>query len=166
MTVLQALNRYYDRMAARNEAEAPGYTREKIGFAIVLSALGEPVDVLGLREHIGKRHIPRLLEVPAAVTRTAGILSNLFWDKTAYVLGRTAGAGRRTAQEHAAFKAANLALAKDAEDDGLVALRRFLEGWSPTQFDAAPFFPEMLDANIVFRLDGGDIIFDKPSRYR
>ena len=38
MTVLQALDRYYDRMAARNEAEAPGYSREKISFAIVLSA--------------------------------------------------------------------------------------------------------------------------------
>ena len=38
MTVLQALDRYYDRMAARNEAEAPGYSREKIGFAIALSA--------------------------------------------------------------------------------------------------------------------------------
>jgi CRISPR-associated protein Csd1 len=154
MTVLQALNRYYDRMAARNEAEAPCYSREKIGFAIVLSALGEPIDVLDLREHAGKRHVPRLLEVPAAVSRTAGIRPNLLWDKTAYVLGRTAGASNRAAQEHAAFKAANLALVEDAEDDGLGALGRFLEAWLPTRFDAAPFFPEMLDANVVFRFDG------------
>ena len=40
MTILQALDRYYDRMAAREDTEAPGYSREKISFAIVLSADG------------------------------------------------------------------------------------------------------------------------------
>lgn len=154
MTVLQALDRYYHRMAARKEAEAPGYSREKISFAIVLSAEGEPIDKLDLREAAGKRMVPRVLEVPAAVKRASNILPNLLWDKTAYVLGRTAGEGRRTAEEHTAFKAANLAMLDGANDEGLIALRRFLEAWSPARFDMAPFTPEMLNANIVFRLDG------------
>jgi CRISPR-associated protein Csd1 len=154
MTVLQALDRYYGRMAARGEAEAPGYSREKIGFAIVLSAEGEPLQTLDLREVAGRRMVPRLIEVPAAVKRTAGILPNLLWDKTSYVLGRTAGEGRRTAEEHTAFKTANLTMLDGASDEGLIALRRFLEAWSPARFDATPFTPEMLDANIVFRLDG------------
>jgi CRISPR-associated protein Csd1 len=141
MTVLQALDRYYERMAARGEAEAPGYSREKIGFAIVLSADGEPIQTLDLRQAAGRRMIPRLLEVPAAVRRTVAILPNLLWDKTAYVLGRTAGEGRRTAEEHAAFKVANLGLLQGANDEGLVALRRFLEGWSPERFDAPPSRP-------------------------
>lgn len=152
--VIQALDRYYDRMAARNEAEAPGYSREKIGFAIILSADGEPIDVLDLRERRGKRPTPRLLEVPAAVTRTVGIVPNLLWDKTAYVLGRTAGKDDRTAREHASFKETNLALIDGADDPGLSAFRRFLGTWSPARFDAAPFSLEMLDANIVFRLAG------------
>ncbi|MBV8890087.1 MAG: type I-C CRISPR-associated protein Cas8c/Csd1 [Alphaproteobacteria bacterium] len=154
MTVLQSLDRYYGRMAARNEAEPPGYSREKISFAIVLSAEGEPIEMRDLRQTSGKRLMPRLIEVPAAVKRTAGIFPNLLWDKTAYVLGRTAGEGRRTAEEHTAFKKANLALLDGAEDEGLIALRRFLEKWSPARFDAEPFGPEMLDANIVFRLEG------------
>jgi CRISPR-associated protein Csd1 len=154
MTILQSLDRYYDRMAARGEAEAPGYSREKISFAIVLAPDGEAIQVLDLRERSGKRAVPRLLEVPAAVKRTVAILPNLLWDKTSYALGRTAGEGRRTAEEHAAFKAANLELLQDAEDEGLVALRSFLETWSPSRFDAAPFTTEMLDANFVFRLDG------------
>jgi CRISPR-associated protein Csd1 len=154
MTILQALDRYYDRMAARKEAEAQGYSREKISFAIVLSAEGAPVEILDLRQAAGRRMVPRLLEVPAAVKRTAGVLSNLFWDKASYVLGRTAGEGRRTAEEHAAFKTANLAMLDGPHDEGLVALRRFLEAWSPARFDTAPFIPEMLDANVVFRLDG------------
>ncbi len=154
MTILQALDRYYERMAAREEAEAPGYSREKISFAIVLTPAGEPIDVLDLRQPNGKKPQPRLLDVPAAMKRTVAIAPNLLWDKSAYVLGRTAGEGRRTADEHAAFKALHLKLLASAEDAGLVALRRFLDTWTPDRFDAPPFRAEMLDANLVFRLDG------------
>lgn len=154
MTILQALDRYYDRMAARGEAEVPGYSREKISFAIVLAVDGRPIDKIDLRDLTGRKPRPRLLEVPAAFKRTAGIMSNLLWDKTAYVLGRTAGAGRRTAEEHAAFKDTHLDLLAKADDDGLAALRRFVESWVPARFDAAPFTEEMLDSNIVFRLEG------------
>ncbi|MFZ6763744.1 type I-C CRISPR-associated protein Cas8c/Csd1 [Pseudoroseomonas sp. WGS1072] len=154
MTILQSLDRYYGRMAARGEAEAPGFSREKIGFAIVLSPAGEPVAVLDLRVASGKKLVPRLEEVPAAVKRTVGILPNLLWDKSAYALGRTAGEGKRTAAEHAAFQASHTQLLTGTDDEGLLALRRFLEDWKPERFDAPPFLPDMLDANIVFRLDG------------
>lgn len=154
MTVLQALARYYDRMAERGEAEAPGFSREKISFAVTLSEAGEPVAVIDLRTASGKRLVPRLLSVPAAVKRTVAILPNAFWDKSAYLLGRTAGEGERTAQEHAAFKLMHLEMLAGSNDPGLAALQRFLESWTPERFDAPPFNPEMLDANLVFRLDG------------
>jgi CRISPR-associated protein Csd1 len=154
MTVLQALCGYYDRMEARGEAEPPGYSREKIGFALVLNADGEVIDREDLREQSGRKLAPRLLEVPAAVKRTAGISPNLLWDKSAYVLGRTAGEGRRTAEEHAAFRQRHLDLLDGTDDPGLAALRRFLERWTPGRFDAPPFVADMLDANLVFRLDG------------
>lgn len=154
MTILQALDRYYARMAERGEAEAPGFSREKISFAVVLSADGAPVEVQDLRSASGKRLVPRMLAVPAAVKRTVGILPNLFWDKSAYVLGRTAGDGKRTAQEHAAFRDAHLQLLAGTDDPGLVALGRFLEAWATERFDTPPFVADMLDANVVFRLDG------------
>jgi CRISPR-associated protein Csd1 len=156
MTVLQALDRYYDRMAARGEAEEPGWSREKISFVIALSPDGEPADVLDWRETSGKNKklVPRLVEVPAAVKRTAGIKPNLLWDKTSYVFGRTAGEGRRAAEEHEAFKTEHLELLAGANDEGFVALRRFLEAWTPQRFDAEPFKTDMLDANIVFQLMG------------
>lgn len=154
MSVLTALDGYYGRMAARGEAEAPGYSREKISFAIILSPEGEPIDKLDLREQSGKKLVPRLEEVPAAAKRTVGILPNRLWDKSAYVLGRTAGQGKRTAEEHAKFREEHLKLLAGTNDAGLLALRRFIEGWSPARFDAPPFVPEMLDANLVFRLDG------------
>lgn len=167
MSVLQALDRYYHRMAARGEAEAPGWSREKIGWAVILSPDGVPVDVQDIHEVSGKKKIARLLDVPAAVKRTVGISPNLLWDKTAYVLGRTAGEGKRTAEEHARFRDDHLGPLKDQTDEGLTALRRFLETWTPERFDAAPFDPEMLDANVVFRLVGdGGYLHDRPAARR
>lgn len=154
MTILQSLDRYYERMAERGEAEPPGFSREKIAFAIEIAQDGTPVAVLDLRAATGKKLVPQLLSVPAAVKRTAGVLPNLFWDKSAYVLGRTAGEGKRTALEHDAFKLAHREMLAGADDPGLAALSRFLEGWTPERFDAAPFIPDMLDANIVFRFQG------------
>lgn len=154
MTVLQALDRYYERMAGRGEVEPPGWSREKISFAIVLSPQGKPIDVLDLRQASGRKLVPRLVEVPAAVKRTVAIQPNLLWDKTAYVLGRTAGSGKRTAEEHAAYKECHLRFLDGTQDDGLLALRRFLEVWTPERFDAAPFVAEMLDTNLIFRLEG------------
>lgn len=154
MTVLQALDRYYDRMAERGEIEPLGFSCENISFAIELSQDGVPVNVLDLRAVTGRRRVPALLAVPAAVKRTVAVMPNVFWDKSAYVLGRTAGEGKRTAAEHAAFKAAHFDLLKGSDDPGLAALRHFLECWMPESFDAPPFSEEMLDANIVFRLEG------------
>lgn len=164
MSILQALDRYYARMAARGEAEAPGWSREKISFAIVLDTDGQPIDVQDLRETNGKRAFPRLLEVPAAVNRRSNVAANLFWDKSAYALGRTAGVDKRTATEHAEFVGLHLAQLRDENDDGLTALRRFLETWAPERFDAPPFGDEILDANVVFRLSSDRVfIHERPA---
>lgn len=152
--MLQSLAGYYDRMAARGEAEAPGWSREKFGWCVVLSEAGEPVAIDDLHNNEGRKPAVTLREVPAAAKRTVAVVPNLFWDKTAYTLGRTSGTGRRTAQEHAAFRDANFAAIAGATDPGLVAFARFLETWTPERFDADPFAPAMLDANILFRLDG------------
>ncbi len=154
MTVLQSIDRYYGRMAARGEASLPGYSREKIDFVVILSRDGVPVAVNTLRKVDGKRLVAQPLDVPAAVKRAAGIAPNLLWDKTAYSLGRTGGPGHRTAREHQAFKASNLEFIAGSDDEGLNAFRRFLETWSPEAFDGPPFSVDMLDANMVFSLQG------------
>jgi CRISPR-associated protein Csd1 len=47
-----------------------------------------------------------------------------------------------------------LKLLVGTQDAGLLALCRFLEAWTPECFDTPPFVVEMLDTNLVFRLDG------------
>ena len=152
MTVLQSLDRYYDRMVGRGEVDAPEYSREKISLRVMLAADGTVRQVVDIREP-GKKRSPQVLNVPSAVKRTMNPLPNRLWDKTSYALGRTAKLGARAVAEHAAFKAANLALLGDANDPGLLALRRFLETWQPVMLDAFQLPPELLDGNVVFRLE-------------
>lgn len=162
MTILQALDSYYHRLDGVAE---PGRSPEKFGWCIVLDRDGKVVDVEDLHDLSGKKPRPRLFMVPAAVKRTVGIAPNFLWDKSAYVLGRTAGEGKRTAQEHAAFVTAHLERLAGQTDEGLVALRLFLEKWRPEHFDGTDLFtPEMLDANFMFRLDGErEYLHDRPA---
>ena len=154
MTILQSLASYYDRMAARSEAEPPGFSREKISFAVVIDRDGTPVAVSDLRDTTGKKPAATLRDVPSAQKRTVAIVPNLLWDKTAYSLGVTGGEGKRTAEEHRAFRDLHRGLLAENEDEGLAAFRKFLERWTPDQFAEPLFGTAMLDGNIVFRLDG------------
>jgi len=161
MTILQALYGYYKRLEADKRREAQdavppfGYSRERISYALVLSLEGEVADLDCLLKTSGKKPQPKLLAVPQAVKRTSGIKSNLLWDKTSYVLGVSRRVGERVAQEHADFKATHETALADAEDEGLVALRKFIAKWTPERFEALRLFsPDMLDTNLVFRLDG------------
>lgn len=179
MTVLSALTRLYDRMAENGEAPRPGYSTEKISFALVLDADGTPLRLADKRSHAGKKPAPVPMNVPAG-GRTSGIKPNLSWDKTAYVFGVVAveadnedgekrlvpGQGKRTAQEHAAFVEVHEALLADATDPGLVALRRFIESWRPEMFGDLGFTPDALNQNIVFEFNDGSgpgFIHDRPA---
>jgi len=151
MTILQALNSYYSRMG---DVAPRGYSAEKVSYAIILSPDGDVVGVNDIRDTTGKKPMAKQMAVPAGAKRTVGIFPNRLWDKSAYVLGVTAGEGKRTAQEHAAFKEAHAKLLADTEDEGLLALQRFLKKWRSEQFETLSHFrEEMKDANFVFQLD-------------
>jgi CRISPR-associated protein Csd1 len=154
MSVLAALSRAYERMAARNEVPAFGYSIQNIGFLISLNAdgsvAGRPAD---LRSGDGKKRISRPLAVPQPVKRTSGIAPNFLWDKTAYVLSITAGEGKRTAAEHNAFIKLHRDMLAGSNDEGLVAVLRFLEGWHLEKFQEWGWPEDMQDQNIVFALE-------------
>ncbi|GKS93040.1 type I-C CRISPR-associated protein Cas8c/Csd1 [Acidovorax sp. SUPP2825] len=153
--ILQALNTYYQRLLTRGEEGLSpfGYSPEKISYEILLAPDGRVVDVNDIRDTSGKKPLPRPMNVPQPEKRTVGIKSNFLWDKTSYVLGASA-TSKRADKEHEAFKALHQESLAGTEDAGLKALLGFLSGWTPARFAEAPFTPEMLDANVVFRLDG------------
>lgn len=150
MSILSALARAYDHLP---EAPAYGFSAEKISFVISLNEDGSVANVVDIRDGSGKKKTPKMLEVPQGVKRSSGIAPNFLWDKTAYVLGVTAGEGKRTAQEHAAFVERHLTVLEGHEDPGLRALCVFLKNWTPEQF-VPPMWPdEMRDQNVVFALE-------------
>ncbi len=172
MSVLMALATLYDRMQASGDAPPPGHSIEKIGGEVVLDGAGNVLAIRDLRvpDDRGKPQ-SRRLAVPSAVIRTAGIKPNLLWDKTAYVLGvtalkddkgkplledgeRIAGQEKRTLAEHAAFVSAHEDQLAEAEDEGLRALLAFLANWAPEEFAKRDFRTDLLDENLVFRLEG------------
>lgn len=179
MTILSALTKLYDRMQEIGEASAPGYSTERISFALVLDADGTPLRLADKRSHAGRTPAPVPMSVPAG-GRTSGIKPNLLWDKTAYVFGVVGveeegedgerllapGQGKRTAQEHAKFVEAHAVLLEGQTDPGLLALRRFLDRWRPEMYGELGFPAEALDQNIVFEFDegaGSGFIHDRPA---
>ncbi|MBO0664438.1 type I-C CRISPR-associated protein Cas8c/Csd1 [Jiella sp. MQZ9-1] len=149
MTVLSKLVRAYERMP---DAPKPGFAQQRVGVVIGLEPDGTVASVTPLKRRVGKKDVAPLMAVPAPVKRTVDVKPNTFWDKTAYVLGVTAGDGKRTAKEHAAFVAHHRDLIGETDDPGLVAFLRFLDRWSPDQF-GTHFQEEMKDENVVFALE-------------
>ncbi|MDR2032913.1 MAG: type I-C CRISPR-associated protein Cas8c/Csd1 [Azoarcus sp.] len=153
--ILQALARYYQRLTEQGAEDiAPyGYSLEKISYVIVLAPDGDVVAVNDIRDTSERKPRPRALLAPQPPKRSSGIAPCFLWDKTSYVLG-VSNTSKRADREHEAFKTLHEAALADEEDAGLQALRAFLRRWTPEEFKTPLFPPEILDANVVFRLDG------------
>lgn len=150
MSILASLVRAYDRLP---EAPPFGFSAEKISFLISLNEKGT---VVGLPHDLrgeDKKRTPRQLFVPQAIKRTVAIAPNFLWDKTSYVLGVTAGEGKRTSDEHAAFVKRHLADLAMVDDTGLKALVAFLRAWTPERFTELGWPEEMKDQNVIFGLE-------------
>lgn len=181
MTILTALAGLYGRLAEAGEAPRQGYSTEKIGGEVVINLEGQLIAINPKLVPDGKKLVPAKIDVPASVKRASGIAPNFLWDKTAYVLGVTAqkdergkpllqdglpvpAQERRTAEEHAAFVALHCDRLAGTQDAGLRALLRFLDGWYWEDFAARDFPADLLDQNLVFRLDGeSGYLHDRPT---
>lgn len=158
MTVLQALARHHERLVRVGEAPSYGFSRVPVSYALVISLEGSVVDVAPLLDTSGRTPRPTPYEVPQPVKRTSGVASNFLWDKTSYVLGvKRDPASKQPVpahREHAAFNKLHSDLLAKADDAALQALRRFLNQWTAASYASLPNADDMLDQNIVFRLDG------------
>lgn len=168
--ILSALTEYYQRLLAnpdpytgRPKVPVYGFSDEKIAYVILLSQDGAVVDVQNHLDTSGKKPVPKLLSVPRPEKRTSGVKSNFLWDKTAYVLGVEGNKDKTAAKEQPwivadktfqAFRQLHLEMLGQTQDAGLQALCKFLQTWQPEQFAQLPFTADMLDTNLVFRLDG------------
>jgi CRISPR-associated protein Csd1 len=144
--ILQALKEYYGRAAASGPGKVPpfGYSFEQVGHVLVLSKNGEPIALEALPD---RRQL-----VPLA-GRSSDIEPKFLWDNTSYVFGVSAKS-KRSAREHAAFKAKHAKLLGESGDPALVAFLAFLRNWSPNRYESVAGHQEALDGNLVFQLEG------------
>ncbi len=154
MSILSSLNRAYERLLAEKQVPTFGFSTEKIGFVISLNPDGTPAGKpRDIRDTSQKKPIPRMMAVPQPAKRTSGISPNFLWDKTSYVLGVSAGEGKRLGPEHQAFVNYHQEVLKGTEDEGLKALLKFLDIWKAEMFESLDWPEEMKDQNIVFALE-------------
>ena len=160
MTILHSLVGLHERLAADGTAPAFGFSRENISYAIILSLDGRVADVRDIRDTAGKTPRPSRRDVPRVVKRTGQPLPNYLWDKTAFSLGVKRHPKTKevdgAAREHAAFKDFHRRLLAACVDQGALAFVRFLDRWRAEDFGNLHHATDMLDTNVVFRLDGAE----------
>jgi len=134
--ILEALARHYDRLAADPDSDiAPfGFSRQKIGFAVVLNPDGQLHAIQPLTDDSSGK--PRAIElvVPGQAKPSGqGLNPCLLWDNPTYLLGYTPE-GRDpdwVAQRFEAFRDRHLALQDEIKDDAFTVVCSFLKQWTP-----------------------------------
>ncbi|QDU88410.1 CRISPR-associated protein (Cas_Csd1) [Pirellulimonas nuda] len=158
--ILQALNAYYERLAADPESDvAPyGYSRQQIAFVVVVNADGSLHEIQDARVEDGKGKLRNqsLIVLGNSKPTGSGINPCFLWDNTAYALGYKAKDEKpeRTRKAFEAFRKRHLDAEAEVDDPEFGAVCRFLESWSP---DGAESHPTLTDAPTgfgVFKLRG------------
>lgn len=174
--ILQALNRYYEILAADPESGvAPlGYSAAGVSFALNVSEQGELLDIFPLFDQVerGKKtvEVPRRLIVPEQVKRTAGVLSNFLCDNSAYVLGISSKAAEDPSyalKRFEAFCRYNQELLGKVDCLEAKAVICFLERYDPQHGRDHPVIAARLEdlmkgGNLVFMFNGTSFVQDQP----
>jgi len=158
------LNQYYNRLKDDSESgiALPGFSVQRIHFAIVVSKNGKLVHIKDIRNYEGKKPQPVELMVPEAVVRSGkptkeSAKPNFLWDNTGYVLGiDDKGKPENAEITFCAFKEFHHLLGDSCHDLGMQAVLKFLDGWSPSEIKNIQNWQDILDAkaNLVFLLEG------------
>ena len=173
MSILRALTDQYERLAGNGDAPEYGYSRESVSFAMVLGLDGSLQGVADIRDTSGRLPRPGRCAVPRPAVRSGtAVRSNFLWDKTGYALGfardkNTGEPAPESRGQYDAFKALHSELLLGTHDEGLFALLRFLESWRPDDYESLSRVKEMVDRNVLFRLDGeSGYLHERPAAKR
>ena len=146
--ILQALNDYYERLAADPDSGVAsfGYSRQQIAFVVVLEKDGSLHDIqdAGVTDAKGKRR-NRAVVVPGnAKPSGSGINPCFLWDNAAYMLGFKLEdpKPKRTRESFEAFRARHLEAEQAIDDPQFSAVCRFLEAWNPDDAGKYPAIGE------------------------
>lgn len=162
--ILQALTQLYEDLAARGDISRPGWSKAKISYALCLDKDGGLIQVIPqfAEAQAGKKTVlrPQTKELPAAVTRSSGVLPNFLWDNSGYLLGvDEKGKPERSLECFRACARLHHALLDDVDSAAAKAILKFFDTWQPTHAAQHPALTAcwedlMKGANLAFRVDG------------
>jgi CRISPR-associated protein Csd1 len=167
--ILQALAKYYERLAGRAGpgVAAEGFEKKGIPFVVVLGRAGSFKGLEDTRTADGAKKVARAFVVPKAEKRSSRVAANLLWDNTAYVFGMPKPdpkkdikhLRKRAVEQHDAFVAkVKATFPAPVSDAGVAAVLRFLDKDDFDRVFKHPLWNEIEEsgANVAFMLEGDD----------
>jgi CRISPR-associated protein Csd1 len=163
--ILQALAKYYDRLAEEGGVAPEGFKRVEIPFLIILNRSGEFVGLQDTRIQSGKKLVARAFLVPQERGRSgskAWQISNLLWDHYGYVVGwpksDSDGHKEMARGQHMSFLAeAKKLYEKYPGDMEIGAVYHFLKGGDFAAVFQHPSWSECVKipgCNLTFKIEG------------
>lgn len=162
--ILQALTQLFEDLAAQGKIPRPGWSPAKISYALCLDENGtlEYVVPMLTETQAGKKTQlrPTLVELPAAVTRQSGILSNFLWDNSSYLLGvDEKGKPERSVRCFDACKQLHHKFLDNVDSPAAKAILSFFDTWQPQEAKNCLALADcwqdiMKGANLIFRVGG------------
>lgn len=160
--ILQALTQLYEDLVFRGEIPCPGWNPAKISYALCLDERGSLEYVLPIMKEVqvGKKTQlrPAPMELPAAVTRTVGILPNFLWDNSSYLLGIDEK-GKPERSQHCFEASGQLhhQLLDGVDTPAAKAILAFFDTWKPQEAQNHPALADCWQevqkgGNLVFRI--------------
>jgi CRISPR-associated protein Csd1 len=160
--IFQALIALYDRLALTNDMPPYGFSIEDIGFVITIdqqgNLIGQPED---LRTKITAQKFDfRTSEVPYTNqvnvrANAASTTPNFMVDKADYIFGMSGNAQKKV--HHQSFAELICEVCGTADDEGIFAVKAFLEKWNPADSVGLEGWKEICGTHgkwIAFRLLG------------
>ena len=163
--ILQALTQLYEDLLARGEIPPLGWSAINISYALCLGEDGQLEEVVPTLQEVdigkGKTALrPQVKELPAAVKRAYGILSNFLWDNSSYMLGLDEkGKPERSVECFEACRALHHSILDGVDTPAAKAILRYFDAWQPAEVAEhpalAPYLKEIMKgANLMFRVSG------------
>jgi CRISPR-associated protein Csd1 len=172
--ILQELVDRYERESRRGRVAPFGASMEQISFMLIVDHGGKVIDVQDMR---ADRRTPRI-PMPTPPKSTVNVEPRFLYGNTAYLLGVKTQAQRkklptdaeqknnpakaaakiekverRCSDEHAAWTGYHREALKGSDDDGLKAVLRFIETWTPEQITGLRYADEITAGTLALRLD-------------
>ena len=138
--ILQRLAEHYDRIADSDDEDCqlapPGFSKQKVGFCIVLEPDGRLNSIQSMQEQKGTMLIAKPMHVPGQ-GKPSGSKPNacFLWDNAAYMLGYKANDDKpsTTKKQFAAFRKRHLDLETQILHPAFKTVCSFLRNWRPEQ---------------------------------